>query len=461
MAVGAARAERPYRELNSSFCGGFKRGGCGIIYFLTALLSAAAGFFIAYFLRRSRQRLRRIPVNLHDLLTDCRTLITPKAAEKGLRLHFYAEPAISKMPLGDPSLLRDALLSLLANAVKYTNTGMVKLHSAIKDTNDKTVTISFEVKDSGIGVMSGQEREAKDIVKMLGGKLMVECVPGVGSRCSFDLTFDTINVTGGDDGRDAVIDEFEMPMFEGEVLLCEDNDMNQQIVCEHLTRVGLKIVVADNGKIGVEMVQDRVKKREKLFDLILMDIHMPVMDGLEAAAKITELNTGIPIMALTANIMSNDLEIYRMSGMYDFVGKPFTSQQLWRALSKYFKPVNRQTEGGYISAENHRIWVENKLRRKIIGHFVNDNQNIIVEIKDAIREGDIKLAHRIAHTLKGSAGQVGKILLQQAAAEVEQNLKDGQNRVTPRQMATLAVELNAALAELIPLANEFTLAKRT
>ncbi|MCL1930837.1 MAG: response regulator, partial [Treponema sp.] len=364
-------------------------------------------------------------------------------------------------PLGDPGLLRDALLSLLANAVKYTNTGMVKLHSAIKDTNDKTVTISFEVKDSGIGVMSGQEREAQDLVRMMGGKLLVECVPRVGCRCSFDLTFDTIHVVGGDDGKDAVIDEFEMPMFDGEVLLCEDNDMNQQIVCEHLTRVGLKTVVAENGKIGVDAVQDRVNKKEKLFDLILMDIHMPVMDGLEAAAKITELNTGVPIMALTANIMSNDLEIYRMSGMYDFVGKPFTSQQLWRALSKFLIPVNRQTTKQNTSAESHQIWVENKLRRKIISHFVKNHHNTLAEIRDAIREGDIKLANRLAHTLKGNAGQAGKILLQQAATVVEQHLKDGQDRVTQREMATLEVELNAALAELTPLANEFSMTERT
>ena len=444
---------------------------------LLLLLSAAAGFCAAFFLKRPHKKLEKIPFDLHDLLTNCRTLITPKAAEKGIILHFYAEPAISKMPLGDPARLSHALANLLSNAVKFTNTGMVKLHSAIKNTREKNVTMSFEVKDSGIG-MTGEQIEklwqdtygaapgmglsiTKNIVEMMGGKLLIESTPGLGTKSSFELTFDTIDVPGADtSGKDNILDEFEMPMFEGEVLLCEDNAMNQQIVCEHLSRLGLKTVVADNGKIGVDMVQERVQKGKKLFDLIFMDIHMPVMDGLEASSKILELDTGIPIVAMTANIMSNDLEIYRTSGMYDYVGKPFTSQQLWRSLSKYFKSVSRETSSPLMPANVRRIQVENELRKKIVIHFVKDNRNKFAEITDAINAGDIKLAHRLAHTLKGSAAQTGKILLQQAALEVEQNLKDEQNRVTPQQMAALEAELKAALTQLEPLAQEFSFTEK-
>jgi CheY-like chemotaxis protein len=439
------------------------------ICIITPLLSAAATYFVAVRLKYLSEKPEKIPFDLHELFTSCRTIITPKAAEKGIILHFYAEPAISKMPLGDPGRLREALVNLLSNAVKYTNTGMVKLHSAIKETHKKDVTISFEVKDSGVG-MTGEQIEKllaadkkgiKDSVRMMGGKLMVESTPGLGSKFSFDLTFNTIDVHDGDTaGADTAGDEFEMPMFEGEVLLCEDSALNQQIICEHLTRVGIKTFVADNGSIGVDMVQSRIKEGKKQFDLIFMDIHMPVMDGLEASSKILELNTGIPIVAMTANIMSNDLEIYRMSGIHDYVGKPFTSQQLWRCLSKYFKTVNRQTTDPDMTAETYRIQVENKLRQKIIIHFVKDNRNKFVEITDALRADDIKLAHRLVHTLKSSAAQAGKILLQQAALEAEQRLKDGQNRVTLEQMATLEAELNAALAELAPLAQEFSFTEK-
>jgi CheY-like chemotaxis protein len=221
--------------------------------------------------------------------------------------------------------------------------------------------------------------------------------------------------------------------------------MNQQVISEHLARVGLKTVIAENGKIGVEMVQSRKEKGEKQFDLIFMDMHMPVMDGLEAAEKIVELNTGIPMVAMTANIMSNDREIYKLKGMDDCVGKPFTSQELWHCLMKYLKPIDWQRVD-----ENKQAMAEDKLRQKLINNFVKDNSGKYGEIAEAIKKGEIKLAHRLAHTLKSNAGQLGKTLLQKAAADIENQLKDGQNLVTPEQMDALESSLGAALAELEP-----------
>ena len=417
----------------------------------------------------------KIPFDLHDLFEGCRTFIMPKAAKKGLILHFYAEPAIRKMPLGDPARLSHALMNLLSNAVKFTNTGIVKLHSAIKDTQPgrwrkKTVTISFEVKDSGVG-MTGEQIEklwqdiyggaglgfsvTKDIVKMMGGKLAVESTAGLGSKFSFDLTFDTIDVSGTDTpwaekiGVKNIPDEFEMPMFEGEVLLCEDNPMNQQIVCEHLARVGLKTVVAENGKIGVDMVQRRVNNNEKQFDLIFMDMHMPVMDGLEASSKILELNTGVPVVAITANIMANDREIYRRSGMHDCVGKPFTAQELWRCLMKYLTPASFDT-----SQKSSYVEADVEFQKSLKLYFVRNNQKKYEEIIDALNAGDIKLAHRLVHTLKSNAGQIGRILLEKAAAEVEQQLKEGKNLVSEDQLKTLETEMNVVLTELAPMLAE-------
>ena len=191
------------------------------------------------------------------------------------------------------------------------------------------------------------------------------------------------------------------------------------------------------------MVQSRMHNNEKQFDLIFMDMHMPVMDGLEASAKILELNTGIPMVAMTANIMSNDREIYRMSGMNDCVGKPFTSQELWRCLMKYFEPGNWQAVN-----ETQQTKAENKLQQKLITSFLKDNRKRFREITGALDAGDIKLAHRLAHTLKSNAAHFGKRLLQEAAADVEERLKDGQNLVSPQQLAVLETELNAVLAEL-------------
>jgi len=422
-----------------------------------------------------KMELENIPFDLHEIIASCRTLIMPKTMEKGLLMYFYAEPSVGKVLYGDPTRLRQVLVNLLSNSVKFTKSGSIKLQSVIKEIGEKTVTLFFEVKDSGIGMTaeqleriydpftqaeSGTTRKyggtglgltiTKNIVEMMGGRLMVESAPGVGSKFSFELTFDAEEAKTKDAlEKQIVYDDLEKPTFEGEILLCEDNVMNQHVICEHLARVGLKTVIADNGKIGVDMIKNRAQKGEKQFDLVFMDIHMPVMDGLEAAAKIIEFDVKIPIVAMTANIMTNDRDIYLKSGMKDCVGKPFTSQELWRCLAKYFKPLTWQKENSH-----RRDQAENELRQKIVNHFVKNNHGIIDEIKDAMEAGDIKLAHRLTHTLKGNAGQLGKTFLQQAAGAVESRLVNGENLVEPQQMANLETELNAALADLAQLVRE-------
>jgi CheY-like chemotaxis protein len=256
-----------------------------------------------------------------------------------------------------------------------------------------------------------------------------------------------------------VLHDVGKPMFEGEILLCEDNAMNQQVICEHLARVGLKTVVAENGKIVVDTVQSRMLNGEKQFDLIFMDIHMPVMDGLDASVKIKELNTGVPIVAMTANIMTSDMEIYKTNGMDGCVGKPFTSQELWRCLLKYLEPVSLgethadAPKSGLID-ENDHIKTELEFKKSIQLSFVKNNQDTYEKIVQALEKGDIELAHRMAHTLKSNAGHIGKYVLQNAAAKVEEQLKEGKNLAASHQMDMLKAELEEALAELAPLLEE-------
>jgi len=419
-----------------------------------------------------KMELENIPFDIHELFASCRTLVIPKAVEKGIMLHFYAEPSVGKRLLGDPTRLRQVFVNLLSNAIKFTHTGMVKLLSEINEMRDDKATIYFEIKDSGIGMTpeqiarvfdpfsqaeTGTTRKyggtglglsiSKNIVEMMGGKLFVESTPGVGSKFSFSLTFNTIDVTEEQRfEKKIILSELEKPLFEGEILLCEDNIMNQQVICEQLARVGLKTVVAENGKIGVDLFMDRIKNNEKQFDLVFMDMHMPVMDGLEASAKINELKTGVPVVAMTANIMANDMEIYKTSGMNDCVGKPFTSQELWSCLMKYFTPVIMDDSQKNVQAE-----ADSEFQKSLQLYFVRSNRNKYNEIVKALEAHDIKLAHRLAHTLKGNAGQIGKIILQKAAEDVEHQLKDGTNLVSSEQLKTLDNELLLVINELSSL----------
>ena len=412
--------------------------------------------------------LESIPFDLRELIASCESTISPRAGEKNIELYFYAESSINTKLLGDPTRLRQVLFNLLSNAVKFTDSGAVIFFSNIVSVSKNSMTIRFEIKDTGIGMTPEQIVKVfdpftqadisttrkyggtglgltitKNILEMMGSKLEIESAPGVGSRASFTVTFETTSECGGDSENETVLDLSERPMFDGIVLVCEDNHMNQQVILEHLVRVGISAEIAKNGREGVEKVKRRMIRGERQYDLIFMDIHMPEMDGIEAVNKILTMGSKTPIVAMTANIMTRDVDRYKKLGMRDYLGKPFTSQELWRCLLRHLKPVN--------SAEKACGVCENEtLQTQLKTEFVKSNQHTVDEINQAVAAGDIELAHRLAHTLKGNAGWIGKAALQTAALDVELALKGEKCLVTETQMTLLKTELERALDELAP-----------
>ncbi|MCL1906093.1 MAG: response regulator, partial [Clostridiales bacterium] len=183
--------------------------------------------------------------------------------------------------------------------------------------------------------------------------------------------------------------------------------------------------------------------------LILMDMFMPVMNGIEAASEIAALGTNTPIVAMTANIMKSELETYKKHGMADCVGKPFTSQELWHCLLKYLRPVSVFD----VDAAEHTH--DDDLQKKLKLNFVRNNTGKHKEIAEAFYGDDRGLAHRLAHSLKTNAGLIGKSGLQNAAAQVEAMLKEGIIPAAP-QMDALKDELDAVIEELKPLLDEHT-----
>jgi len=421
-----------------------------------------------------KMELEHIPFDLHELFMNCQFSTQPIALEKGLSLYFYAEPSIGKKLLGDPTRLRQVLTNLLTNSIKFTNVGTIKLSASVIDSADDHCTLHFDIRDSGIGMTQEQiDRVAepfvqadisttrkyggtglglsitKSIIELMGGRLLIESMIGVGSKFSFEITFSTIDDADDIPHHKSVIYELEKPNFEGEILFCEDNEMNQSVLRDHLERVGIKTVIAADGKQGVDLVRNRVQNGEKPFDLIFMDIHMPVMDGFEAAFKIAEMETGTPIVAMTANIMATDKELYKKSGMQEYVGKPFTSQELWRCLLNYLKPVNWETIN-----ENQILDNDKSLLGQMQKDFVTYNQDTYANIKNAVDTGNIKQAFRMAHTLKSNAGQIHKPKLHEIAKNIEHIMMDGKSLPSDDHMRLLEAELKAVLLELLPLLDE-------
>ena len=414
-----------------------------------------------------KMELEYLPFDLHDVFSRCQSVILPGIKEKGLELSVYVELSRGKKLLGDPLRLYQVLINLLSNAVKFTESGTIKFSSTITESNNGKVKVYFEIKDTGIGMSNEQVNKifepftqadssttreyggsglglaiSKNIVELMGGKLSVDSTPGKGSTFSFEIYFtaiDYIEESGSEHGDYALLSK---PYFEGEILVCDDNSMNREVICAHLERVGLKVIAVENGRAALDIVLKRHENNEKPFDLIFMDMFMPVMDGMEAASKIMAINTGSPIVAMTANVMLSELEKYRKSGMPDCLGKPFTAQELWYILLKYIQPVN---VGGLQKDED----MDNReLQTKLQLNFLKSNHNTHTEIADAFSAGDIELAHRLAHTLKGNAGLIGKNDLRKAASEIESLLNEGIESVWENKMNTLKTELLSVIDEL-------------
>ncbi|MCL2079943.1 MAG: ATP-binding protein, partial [Oscillospiraceae bacterium] len=416
-----------------------------------------------------KMELEFVPFHFEDVFSRCQSVILPAITEKRLDLQIHAEPLVGKRPIGDPIRLYQILINLLSNAVKFTKEGTILFtvlnktpaHSAESDLTEKDraaepekCTMYFEVADTGVGIAPAQIEKifepftqadisttrnyggtglgltiVKNMVELMGGTLTAESELGQGSKFSFELSFE-LTETAEDFETDSAYAAIEKPHFNGLVLICDDNAMNREVVCEHLFRVGLKTLVAENGKIAVDMVTERQQKGEKPFDLIFMDIFMPVMDGLEAASKITKLNTGTPIVAMTANVMTGEIEKYKNIGMFDCLSKPFTTKQIWRILIKHFtsSKAKMPKASGTDSAEKSQTIDEKnnagdpddlELYKSFYPSFLKNNKGSYAELIETLVAGDIPAAHRIVHSLKGNAGMIGMTDLQKAAADVE------------------------------------------
>lgn len=183
---------------------------------------------------------------------------------------------------------------------------------------------------------------------------------------------------------------------------------------------------------------------------------MPVMDGLEASSKITEMQSKFqegkiktPIVAITANIMSNDLELYKACGMSDCIGKPFTANELWRTLSKFLSIKGREKVN-----KQEQASMEEKMKHQLKVVFVKENQTTYAEFSQSLQEDDISKAHRISHTIKGTAGQIDETRLQSAAAAVENMLSNKNSDIDKGLLSVFEAELSATLAKLEPLLSE-------
>jgi CheY-like chemotaxis protein len=289
--------------------------------------------------------------NLNILLTDIEQMFDVKMRDKGLEFDIEQEHSFSHQIYGDGQRIGQVLINLLGNAVKFTDHGKVTLRAWSEGEE-----LIFLVKDSGIGMPSEvverifQRFEQADrntsrrfggtglglyiskiLVDLMGGRIEVESEEGAGSTFRVILPY----VTGAPVNRrelkkqsgqaDSVLNE----RFTGRILVAEDTPELQLLVRRILENMGLEVIAANNGEEAVEIAMQQMP------DLIMMDMQMPVMDGIEATRKLREANFELPIIALTANVMQKHKDAFDAAGCNDFLEKPINKESLIAVLSSY------------------------------------------------------------------------------------------------------------------------------
>ncbi len=306
----------------------------------------------------------RIAFNLRDEIVSVIDTMKVNSDEKHLQLNYVVDEKIPNSISGDPYRLSQILINLVGNAIKFTENGSVTIRVTQKADENKTVLLLFEIEDTGIGIakekldyifdMFTQETSSttrkfggsglglaicKKLVELQGGTIHVESEPGKGSVFSFKLRYQKSSETAISDTPEKDNTQVRKSLKDIKILLAEDNEFNQMVAIDTLESAieGVTVDLAKNGKEALEMIQ------KNNYDIVLMDIQMPEMDGHEATKLIRSSHdnkiNAIPIIAMTASVIKAEVDKCFESGMNAFVGKPFSVEEL---LDKIAKVINQK-----------------------------------------------------------------------------------------------------------------------
>lgn len=301
--------------------------------------------------------LENITFNIHKIIDEVVKMLHFKANQKGLYLKFVVEKTIPSFLIGDSLRIKQILINLVNNAIKFTTKGGITINCRLDNIDDKNVKLLFTVIDTGIGISSNIKDRlfesftqadvsttrkfggtglglaiSKSLTKMMDGEIGVDSKEGEGSSFWFTVQ---IEKAGDINQTDTTEEEVHLKAVKDlHILVAEDNAINQRVARFIIEKLGHNIDIAENGEIAVE------KYEQGNYDIIFMDIQMPVMDGIEATRNIRKIEanrkvkTHIPIIAMTANTLKGDKENFIKSGMNDFIGKPFKSEELSQLIFK-------------------------------------------------------------------------------------------------------------------------------
>ena len=423
--------------------------------------------------------------DLRQLVEDIQALMRFRATEKGLRLETRIAGDVPDFVQGDAGKLSQILLNLIGNGLKFTEQGLVALTiEKAGETTDGEVILQFAIEDTGPGIPRAEQQRlfepfyqvdprnsrqhggtglglaiSRQLVGAMGGTLSVSSEPGQGSRFFFDARMDE------GDGNAITTAPFELPYSQPElgalsVLVVEDNEINAIVVEGFLDHMGHEVNVVGTGEEAVEAVQD------ESVDVVLMDISLPGIDGVEATRRIRNLDQPacreLPIIAMSAHVFQNEIAHVLDAGMDAFVGKPVSPERLAEALAQVVLrrkrgvvvPVEHALEDGRHALLNRSVLDDDYMilgpdkTGRMVDAFFDSTVRRVEQLAHAVAGEDWSTVAYIAHNLKGSAASLGLSALENHAHRLETCAKREAGPEIARDIDTFVALFESSTAAL-------------
>jgi PAS domain S-box-containing protein len=414
-------AKTPLSPEQDNYVQIFRRAGDNLLHLVNDILDLSK-------VEASQLELERTRFSLNDLLGKVTEMVAVPAHEKGLALICEIAPEVPRDLIGDPTRLRQVLLNLLGNAIKFTESGEVALR-VTPDADSAPGVLRFMISDTGIGI-PGEKLGAvferftqadssttrryggsglgltisKRLVELMGGRISVESGIGTGSVFSFTVP---LEIWAGATRGEAVSvgTGLEPPLPALHVLLVEDSPDNRTITIAYLKDTPYRVDIADNGAIAFK------KFTAGHYDLVLMDRQMPVMDGLAATRAIRKWEKSndrpaTPIIALTASALKGDQEKFEAAGCTAFLTKPIKQDVLLQAIKEH-SMVASPPSNEASSRKDTIIVRANPKFTDLIPGFLENRRHDVVAMLDALDRGDFETVESLGHGMKGAGGSWG------------------------------------------------------
>jgi len=410
-----------------------------------------------------KMQLRPRACSVHSIVERVHHLFLPRAHHRNNQLRFRIDEAVPPYVVADETRLVQVLSNLVNNAIKFTEQGSIDILVKVLEEHKQQLTLYFEVKDTGIGIAPEDQKKlfrtfsqldtstkkayagtglglaiAKQLVELMGGSIGLHSSPGQGSRFFFTICVRRHNQPVGIPAKDPMHRLYDiLKQRSPRLLVVDDNAVNRKVAAEILRRAHCRVHLAQDAHQALALIQNHD------FDLILMDIQMPEIDGIEATQMMRDLRHDLPpIVAMTAYAMPEDRQRFLQLGMDDYIAKPLRAHQLLQKVVELTtlsataptqpenmpsQPSSQQTALPPTldeeSIEQLTKYGGQEVVRSSMAEFIEETQSMLEESLRLLEQQDYEGIRKILHTLKGTAGTLGASRLAQAVTQTEALLK--------------------------------------